>query len=866
MAGVAAAFTSLSSDHVVQYILADIPFFCVGILSLGVFTFFIFMKRADSAVSLLFCLHMSAVIAFVSSILDVVQLLIRGPAEVDDNTGLDSVSGLTAVREVGFALSFGLRFLFFWGFVAQPPPGEARPEGNAIHNGSWRRWGLLGLVLEMFTLALVLIDPVLQILYRLVASLHNIGPLYEIEAAIQVVLSVIFILKILLNCWVKMLVNGSAAVPIRKALAGYSAVITALILSGLIGIGNVAMFEFTETVGGRFLQAIELYILIVFMLSYAFYHLRRRSWGNAPKTKQQQQQQQQQQRQQQQQMSPIQRAGSFRGLPDFKLDMGRPVISSPELLRVIGRDVEENRRPTLLQRASVASRMSSWMNIRRLSERIGGRSGVPSVDLEKARLWYHGKGGHNNYDVYGAPPDSAIDVGSPTQPKQNPGYQDPVFASGLPMASPTSTRSMSPMVPNYYGGASAAPTAALDARRSVVLSRALSPEALKVTVPPPTHSRSASIDPGGGDEVAYAIYEESPRSAICSPLSGIDEIIEGYDDRALRPPSTPLIRSARSSRISELIRQQEELDKSIVALRLFSPTGDGDTTSTDSRPLSMSNLGARPPFLSEKSSSGDTRATRSTQSDLSLSSFPDPPKSGIEAGFKPADAPPVPPLSRDNSTRSMADDVVWKESVVLEPEPAVVRSALSRPESQTVITGKDALRHNRHSSQALSVNDPAMLLPGTRNHVNSGGTQYEITSFIGRLTQEPGSFASSSVLNGSDDGHFVPPFARSHGPSSSYGSARSLRPLILPESSTPQRISINQTVPQSSRSSTASDEQASLGSPEGRTSPSSVRRRAFTAPNSRFNGPVGLPPRPRLAAATAARDLLTPVQESPASS
>lgn len=65
MAGVAAAFTSLSSDNVVstvplvrastispsmlqvQYFLADIPFFCVGILSLGVFTFFIFMKRAD---------------------------------------------------------------------------------------------------------------------------------------------------------------------------------------------------------------------------------------------------------------------------------------------------------------------------------------------------------------------------------------------------------------------------------------------------------------------------------------------------------------------------------------------------------------------------------------------------------------------------------------------------------------------------------------------------------------------------------------------------------------------------------------------------------------------------------------------------
>lgn len=193
--------------------------------------------------SLLFCLHMSVLIAFVSSILDLIQLLIRGSTKVDNNTGLQSVSGLTSVREVGFALSFGLRFLFFWGFVAQPPPGESRPECNAVHNGSWRRWGLLGLILEMFTLALVLIDPVLQILYRLITSLHKIGPIYEIESTIQVVLSTVFILKILLNCWVKMLVGGETALPVRKTLAGYSPVITALVISILIGIGNIAMCE-----------------------------------------------------------------------------------------------------------------------------------------------------------------------------------------------------------------------------------------------------------------------------------------------------------------------------------------------------------------------------------------------------------------------------------------------------------------------------------------------------------------------------------------------------------------------------------------------------------------------------------------------
>lgn len=499
--------------------------------------------------------------------------------------------------------------------------------------------------------------------------------------------------------------------------------------------------EFTETVLGRFLQAVELYIVIVFMLTYAFYHLRHRSWKDTPKPKP---------RPQVQSPSPIQRAGSFRGLPELKPDIGRPVISSPELLSVIGRDVDTNyRRPTFLQRASAASRMSSWMNIRRLSERVVGRSAVPSADLEKARLWYHDNAGRSNFDVAGPTRDSAIDVDTPrsaTQPKQNPPWQDPVYTNVLPMSSSTSIRSV-PRDPtfNYYADR-AASSSALNARDSGTLSRAFSPVAPSVAMPPRTHSRAATLERGAGDDASYAIYAESPRSALGSPLSGIDEIIDGYDEGggALRPPSAGLVRSARSSRISELIRQQEELDKSIVALRLFSPTATGDADSADSRPLSFSPsmLERRPPFLTEKSSStGDTRATRSTQtSELSLSNFPEPPKSGVRASFGPADAaPPVPPLSRDNSQRSRADDVIGRDSVVLEPEP--MSQPMSRTDLPKLITGQDGLRHFRNSSQALSVDDRAMLtpsmltppgpLPGSRNHVNSGGTQYEITSFIG---------------------------------------------------------------------------------------------------------------------------------------
>lgn len=483
------------------------------------------------------------------------------------------------------------------------------------------------------------------------------------------------------------------------------------------------------------MQAIELYIVIVFMLTYAFYHLRHRSWTDSPKPRPQAQ-------------TPIQRAGSFRGLPELKPEIGRPVMSSPELLQVFGRDGDTNyRRPTLLQRASAASRMSSWMNIRRLSEKVAGRSAAPSADLEKARLWSHDRAGRSNNDVAAPIRDSAIDVDTPrsaTMPKQSSSWQDPVYTTVLPMSSSASANGASPDTMLSYYADRAATSSALNVRDSNTLSRVLSPVAPSVTMPPRTLSRTATLDRSAGDDMSYVIYEESPRSALGSPLSGIDEIIDGYDERggALRPPSAGLVWSARSSRISELIRQQEELDKSIVALRLFSPAGDGD--SAGSRPLSFSPsmLERRPAFLTEKSSSsaGDTRATRSTASELSLSNFPEPPKS-VRASLAPADPPPppVPPLSRDNSQRSRADDVIGRESVVLEPEP--VNSPMSRTDLPKLIMEEGGFRHMRKLSQALSVDDRAMLTPsmltppdslsGARNHVNSGGTQYEITSFIG---------------------------------------------------------------------------------------------------------------------------------------
>lgn len=78
MTEAAAAFKSLLNDHAVsgesliaslikhthlctlpqvEDILADIPFFCVGILSFGVFTFLLLMKRSDRCAHSIAILH-----------------------------------------------------------------------------------------------------------------------------------------------------------------------------------------------------------------------------------------------------------------------------------------------------------------------------------------------------------------------------------------------------------------------------------------------------------------------------------------------------------------------------------------------------------------------------------------------------------------------------------------------------------------------------------------------------------------------------------------------------------------------------------------------------------------------------------------
>ena len=193
----------------------------------------------------MFCLHLAVFLGFLAAIFDLSQLLIRGSTTSDNLTTTlpAGAAGLITAREVFYALSNSLRFLFYWGFVALVPMGETIPEGNQMHSGSWRRWGFIGVFLKWATLLIQVAMLILQLLYRNVPSLEKIGPVYEAEAALEIILSSAFILKLLLNT-LAMCPVGTSTQSKGKMLIQYAPVIVALLFSLWIAVGNAILCEY----------------------------------------------------------------------------------------------------------------------------------------------------------------------------------------------------------------------------------------------------------------------------------------------------------------------------------------------------------------------------------------------------------------------------------------------------------------------------------------------------------------------------------------------------------------------------------------------------------------------------------------------
>jgi hypothetical protein len=146
---------------------------------------------------------------------------------------------LGAIRDVGLGFSVGLIYLFVWFFVAERPQAEpqvdlSHSQIQARHCASWHRWGLLGETLKWLSLTLCFLTPLLRILWHRLTSVHVRGPLIITNATTEIVLSAMFILKLVLN-------TSLVCHVLRwKALRDYVAPIIAMIISAALAIGNLA--------------------------------------------------------------------------------------------------------------------------------------------------------------------------------------------------------------------------------------------------------------------------------------------------------------------------------------------------------------------------------------------------------------------------------------------------------------------------------------------------------------------------------------------------------------------------------------------------------------------------------------------------
>lgn len=487
------------------------------------------ISNADRACSMLTVLHLSIIAAFIASTLDLSQILQRGRRNTELGLQLDSVQSLIKTREIGYALSNSLRFIFFWIFVAEPPKAERdTPNARAgAHSGSWNAWGFIGMGLRWLTLCLALVVFALQVVWRLGNKSNEFTTVYSAESAIEVILSVLFALKLLLNC-----IHCTAASK-WTCILEYLGFIVSLIFGIGFGIANLmhrkslfgfiltthghtrSIVKFTEGILGRFLQGVNFYILVLCSLLVVFMP----PWE--PKSD---------------------RVPSFRPLspkpPASSFNVTAPDVSTPNLSVAQPRSDSPTTPRPRLGRPSSAAKMTEWLTIQR--NRLSSLSHRGDIqDDMNVQLWNHNRAerGLLSWEdpskdsdafekVYGHPdPHSGTDSVQPP-PIRRPRLEAPRLGRGFVKS---------------------------------------------------TASLYSDLDLSPPEMVDRKSWQAE------SPVFGLNGIVRpSTGESGMRSQGSVTIASPdRRSDISGLFRKQEELDNSIAALKLLEdPTGPPSSPSS----------------------------------------------------------------------------------------------------------------------------------------------------------------------------------------------------------------------------------------------------------------------------------------------
>ncbi|PPQ67360.1 hypothetical protein CVT24_011543 [Panaeolus cyanescens] len=238
---------------------------------MAVFTF-LFIAKQVKLISVF--LYGSSFLAFAAATLDLGQILARGPENTTQDISLGNIVALLFAREIFLALSLSFLNLFFWMLVAECPREEclsastdsvSTTSQQSMHSASWSRWGFIGTILKWGSLVALLSAPLVQALWRLIPSQRRYSTLYVAESTVQTSICLIFILKLFLNIYLSTLPTWWDA--FRPRIPSF----LALALGTSLGVGNLILFSFSESSLGRFLRAVEVYILVIYNLHATFF-------------------------------------------------------------------------------------------------------------------------------------------------------------------------------------------------------------------------------------------------------------------------------------------------------------------------------------------------------------------------------------------------------------------------------------------------------------------------------------------------------------------------------------------------------------------------------------------------------------------
>lgn len=680
----------VSSDNNcdVELILSDIPFISAGMLAFGVSAFFLVIRHFTlSIVSLYF----SVLLSFAAVVIDLTQILMR------DLTQAAAHSFITA-REVLLALSLGLRFLFYWLYVSEPPIGEPQSPSFQnrrnnfltlssyynIHSGNWARWGVSGWYAKVALLATIPAITALQVIWRIIRRYHIYGSVYAVDVTLEVVVSILLLLKLLFNT------VPTSSISQSHTFREYGFPILALAFNIGISVGNLFWFAFTESILGRLLQAVELCILIVFMMILHFF--RHKKIPAIFKTRDS-------------------------ALLKFKLpEQARestfrlsPLAASTPRVTTIFSSENQNRsinpaRHSVLATVSYAPWVPWSM-----------ANGQSNQDEEKAKLWDQNEAGKEALDLpdvgQGSAGNQSMTSPASITDRASTEWRDIVNdsvpnSSRLSMsdAHSTGTGSRNGLVSS--GQICHAARADIPTRSHPLKLQTMS----LITIPPTTTSSNEN-----GATVIMTAPPDPP--AQHSPIYAI----KGFTPR---PQQVPSRQHSSNRSLEELLKLQIELDKTIATLRLFSPSSPISHTPTSTSPSSPSSPRSNSNQAEQLSQSSSIGAR--TLSDISLSSFPSPPWLASWPASLPAPVPAAKLRSKEDRRARLRlgqDSISDTLGLPLPRIPAALADMPSSPHSD--LTSDSSYQEGNRIFPADA---------GRSYMFDSGGMQYEITSFIGDLT------------------------------------------------------------------------------------------------------------------------------------